>query len=82
MTAGIIGTHKFAYDVWGDTVNAASRMESTGVPGSIQVSAATRAMIEDAYVCEPLGTRTVKGIGEMQTYLVVSRRAPVPAVNA
>jgi adenylate cyclase len=74
VTAGIIGTHKFAYDLWGDTVNAASRMESTGVPGSIQISATTRALIQDTYVCEPLGTVAVKGKGEMETFALVGRR--------
>ena len=75
VTAGIIGTHKFSYDLWGDTVNVASRMESGGVPGAIQVSAATRDLIEDGYVCEPRGFVPVKGKDEMEAYLLVSRRA-------
>jgi class 3 adenylate cyclase len=75
VTAGIIGTHKFSYDLWGDTVNVASRMESGGIPGSIRVSAATFALIEDAYVCEPLGPVPVKGRSEMEAYRLVSRRA-------
>jgi guanylate cyclase len=79
VTAGIIGTHKFAYDLWGDTVNAASRMESTGVPGSIQISAATQGLIADVFVCEARGTTTVKGKGEMETFLLVRRREHVPA---
>jgi class 3 adenylate cyclase len=74
VTAGIIGTHKFAYDLWGDTVNTASRMESEGVPGSIQVSPATYELIRDAYVCEPRGLIPVKGKAEMLTYLLVSKR--------
>jgi len=79
VTAGVIGTNKFAYDLWGDTVNAASRMESSGVPGSIQISAATHELIADEYACEARGVTTVKGKGEMETFLLVSRRADVPA---
>ena len=73
VTAGIIGTHKFAYDLWGDTVNTASRMESSGVAGAIQVSEATHELIKDEYVCEPRGLIPVKGKTEMQTYLLISR---------
>ena len=75
VTAGIIGTHKFAYDLWGDTVNTASRMESSGIPGSIQVTGATFELIEDRFVCELRGPVAVKGKDEMETYLLVSRRA-------
>ena len=75
VTAGIIGTHKFAYDLWGDTVNTASRMESSGIPGSIQVTRATYELIQDGFACEPRGSVAVKGKDEMETYLLVSRRA-------
>jgi class 3 adenylate cyclase len=75
LTAGVIGTHKFSYDLWGDTVNTASRMESEGIPGSIQVSTATYALIKDGFVCEPRGPIEVKGKDTMQTYLLLSRRA-------
>jgi class 3 adenylate cyclase len=75
VTAGIIGTHKFAYDLWGDTVNTASRMESSGIPGSIQMTRATYERIEDRFVCEPRGPVAVKGKDEMETYLLMSRRA-------
>jgi class 3 adenylate cyclase len=74
VTAGIIGTHKSAYDLWGDTVNTASRMESEGVPGAIQVSPATHELIKDAYVCEARGLIPVKGKSEMMTYLMISKR--------
>ena len=77
VTAGIIGTHKFAYDLWGDTVNTASRMESEGIPGSIQVSPATYELIKDDYECEARGVIEVKGKSPMHTYLLVSRRASV-----
>jgi class 3 adenylate cyclase len=75
VVAGIIGSHKFAYDLWGDVVNTASRMESEGVPGSIQLTAATRDLIEDNFVCEPRGTIQVKGKGAMETFILVSRRS-------
>lgn len=73
VVAGIIGTHKFSYDIWGDTVNTASRMESEGVPGRIQLSAATHALIRDRYLCEPRGTIDVKGKGQLETYFLVGR---------
>jgi class 3 adenylate cyclase len=75
VVAGIVGTHKFAYDLWGDVVNTASRMESEGVPGSIQVSSATYELIRDDFVCEPRGIVQVKGKGEMTTYLLLSARS-------
>lgn len=74
LTAGVIGTHKFSYDLWGDTVNTASRMESEGVSGAIQVSPSTYELIRDEYVCQPRGSIRVKGKSEMETYLLVSRR--------
>ena len=78
VTAGIIGTHKFAYDLWGDTVNTASRMESEGVAGSIQMGPATYELIKDAYVCEARGPIPVKGKLAMATYLLISRRVDAP----
>ena len=74
VTAGVIGTHKFSYDLWGDTVNTASRMESEGIPGRIQVTPATYELIKDAYACEPRGTVEVKGKSSMMTYLLLSRK--------
>jgi guanylate cyclase len=73
LVGGIIGTGKFAYDLWGDTVNTASRMESEGVVGSIQVSAATYELIRNDYILTPRGAVTVKGKGDMETYILVSR---------
>jgi len=78
VVAGIVGTHKFAYDLWGDAVNTASRMESEGIAGSIQVTPATYELIRDKFVCKPRGTISVKGKGEMQTYILQSRRAADP----
>ena len=75
VEVAVVGTHKFSYDLWGDAVNTASRMESEGVPGSIQVTAATYELIRDRYVCEARGVISVKGKGDMNTYLLLSRNA-------
>jgi class 3 adenylate cyclase len=82
VVAGIVGTSKFAYDLWGDPVNVASRMESEGIPGAIQVTDTTYHLIRDDFVCEPRGPVHVKGRGEMETYVVVSRVAPVSTGQA
>jgi adenylate cyclase len=74
VVAGIIGKQKFAYDLWGDTVNTASRMESSGVPGAIQLTPATHELIRARFICQPRGTIPVKGKGEMETFLLVSAR--------
>ena len=76
LTAGVIGAQKFSYDLWGDTVNIASRMESEGIPGSIQVSETSYDLIKDGFVCEPRGPIEVKGKKAMPTYLLLSRREP------
>ena len=81
LVAGVVGTHKFSYDLWGDVVNVASRMESEGVPGSIQVTEATYELIRDRFVCEPRGVVSVKGKGDMNTYLLVSKRANSALTN-
>ena len=74
VTAGIIGTHKFAYDLWGDTVNTASRMESSGIPGKIQLAPSTYELIGESYACEARGSVQVKGKEAMTTYLLLGRR--------
>jgi guanylate cyclase len=75
VVAGIIGTHKFSYDMWGDTVNTASRMESSGVPGQIQVSPATHDLLTgNGYALEPRGTIDIKGKGEMDTWILAGRK--------
>lgn len=80
VVAGIVGTHKFAYDLWGDVVNTASRMESGGIQGAIQVTPATHELIRDAFVCEQRGVVSVKGKGEMNTFLLLRRRADTARV--
>ena len=72
--AGVIGTHKFAYDLWGDTVNTASRMESHGVPGEIQVSEATYEKLESDYVLVERGPQAVKGKGTLPTWLLKGKK--------
>ena len=70
VVAGIIGRQKFHYDLWGDAVNTASRMESHGVPGKIQVTQMTYELIQDKFICKPRGTIEVKGKGEMDTWFL------------
>ncbi|EKQ67588.1 family 3 adenylate cyclase [Leptolyngbyaceae cyanobacterium JSC-12] len=74
VIAGVIGTKKFIYDLWGDTVNVASRMESHGIPGEIQVTAATYERLKHCYTFQARGTIQVKGKGEMAAYLLTGRK--------
>ena len=74
VVAGVIGTKKFAYDLWGDTVNVASRMESQGAAGGIQVTAATYALLRDKYIFEQRDAIAIKGKGEMITYWLTGRK--------
>lgn len=74
IVAGVIGKNKFNYDLWGDTVNIASRMESQGIPDNVQVSEATYQHIKDKFVFERRGPIDVKGKGKMVTYLLRGRK--------
>ena len=75
VVAGVIGRRKFAYDLWGDTVNTAARMESHGLPGRVHVTAYVRDQLAAQFTFERREPIQVKGKGEMQTYLLVGRRA-------
>lgn len=74
VTAGVIGRRKFAYDMWGDAVNTASRMESHGSSGTIQITEATYSLIKDSFVCEPRGAIEVKGKGLVRVWHVVDKK--------
>jgi class 3 adenylate cyclase len=70
IVAGVIGRKRFSYDLWGDTVNVASRMESQGLEGRVQLGEATWRLVKDEIPCEERGEIEVKGKGLMRTYLV------------
>lgn len=75
VVAGVIGTKKFIYDLWGDTVNTASRMESQGIPGCIQLTEATKHYIDHKYLLEERGTISIKGKGDMLTYILKGKKS-------
>ena len=79
VIAGVIGTHKFTYDLWGDTVNTASRMESQGLADRIQVSETTYQHLREGYLLEDRGEVDVKGKGRLRAYLLLGRRHAAPA---
>jgi guanylate cyclase len=87
VVGGVIGRRKFVFDIWGDTVNTAARMESHGVAGKIQLTDATYRLLHDGFACEPRGTIEVKGKGAMRTWWLLAEartaaspgRAPTPA---
>lgn len=70
LVAGVVGSNKFAYDVWGDTVNTASRLESSGIVGEVNISHDTYELVKDVFICEPRGLVSAKGKGDIPMYLV------------
>lgn len=76
VVAGVIGRKKFIYDLWGDAVNVASRMESHGRAGVVQVTRATYERIRDHFICEAQGLIEIKGKGPMEVWHVIAERIP------
>ena len=78
VVAGVIGSHRFLYDIWGDTVNLASRLESHGLPGRIHVSPQTSQLLEGRYDLEARGLINLRGIGKVRTAFLTGRKDGVP----
>ena len=75
LIAGVIGQSRLSYDLWGNTVNIASRMESQGLPNHIQISQPVRDLLDDQFHAVPRGIQNIKGKGEMDTWLISSPTA-------
>ena len=74
VVAGVIGRKRFLYDLWGDAVNTAGRMQTESAPGRIQVTRSTYELLKDEFVLEHRGTIAVKGKGQMETWYLVGRQ--------
>lgn len=79
VVAGVVGTRKYAYDIWGSTVNIASRMESSGAPGEVNISAATYELVKEKWVCRHRGKVYAKNVGDIDMYFVQDAIAVPPA---
>ena len=82
VIAGVIGQRKFIYDLWGDMVNVAARMESHGLDGAIQVSQSTYELLRGRYLFEGRGAIPIKGKGEMKAYMLKAKRSRPRRVTA
>jgi adenylate cyclase len=80
VMAGVIGTRKFSYDVWGDPVNLASRLEGQSLPGRILICPACRKKLGDDFVYESRGPIEIKGLGALETWFIISEKS-VPAAT-
>lgn len=76
VVAGIVGSKKFTYDIWGNTVNVAARMESSGERGKVNISEKTYELVKDQYNCTPRGKISAKNIGEVDMYFVEGEKVP------
>jgi class 3 adenylate cyclase len=74
LVAGVVGKSKYAYDIWGSTVNIASRMESNGEPGKVNISSSTYELIKDVYECSYRGKISAKNIGEVDMFFLGEER--------
>jgi adenylate cyclase len=81
VVAGVIGSHRFLYDIWGDAVNLASRLESHSLPGRIHVSARTSEMLASRYELEPRGLINLRGLGKVRTFFVTGRKGGIPSTS-
>ena len=82
VTAGVIGTRKFSYDVWGDPVNLASRLEGQSSPGRILICPGCRAKLGEDFIYEARGPIEIKGIGAQETWFLVGERERAPDADA
>jgi class 3 adenylate cyclase len=79
---GVIGRDRFSFDLWGDTINVAARLEQHGLPGRIHISAETWQLVRDQFACQLRGDTDLRGVGQRQTYLVEGRQAVAHALPA